>query len=55
MARDLHPTPKVTDKVAMQKSRLMEHEDVVAYLGLMEATQTDLVGDEASNEDEDFS
>ena len=55
MARDLHPTPEVTDKVAMQKSRLMGHEDVVAYLGLMEDTQTDLVGHEASNEDDDFS
>ncbi len=38
----------------MQKSQLMADEDVVAYLGLMETTQTELVGNEASNEEDDF-
>ncbi|UQC85012.1 SET domain-containing protein [Colletotrichum lupini] len=38
-----------------QKTQLLADENVVAYLGLMEDAQNDLVQDELSNEDEDFS
>ncbi|KAF4786032.1 putative SET domain-containing protein [Colletotrichum scovillei] len=38
-----------------QKTQLLADENVVAYLGSMEDTQNDLVQDEISNEDEDFS
>ncbi|KAI3538212.1 SET domain-containing protein [Colletotrichum abscissum] len=38
-----------------QKTQLLADENVVAYLGLMEDAQNDLVQDELSNEDEDSS
>ncbi len=39
----------------MQRSSLLTDENVVAYLGLKEAAESDLAGDEASNEADDFS
>jgi hypothetical protein len=33
----------------------MENKNVVAYLGLMEQAESDLVDEEASNEADDFS
>lgn len=39
----------------MQRSSLLEDKNVVAYLGSTETAGSDLVGDEASNEVEDFS
>lgn len=39
----------------MQRSSLLKDKNVVAYLGPMEAAESDLVGGEASNEEEDFS
>lgn len=39
----------------MQKNSLLEAENVVAYLGSMETSNSDLVGEEASNEADDFS
>jgi hypothetical protein len=38
-----------------QKSNLAANEDVIAYLGSMETSQTDLAIGEVSNDDEDFS
>lgn len=43
------------DKGLLQKSSLLENEHVVAYLGLAETAESDLVGEEASNEVDDFS
>lgn len=39
----------------MQKRTLLADQNVVAYLGLTEATGSDLAGEEAANEAEDFS
>lgn len=39
----------------MQRSSLLGDKNVVAYLGLMEPAESDLVGEEASNEADDFS
>ncbi len=39
----------------MQRSLLLTDQNVVAYLGLKEAAESDLEGQEASNEAEDFS
>ncbi|KAK4172384.1 hypothetical protein QBC36DRAFT_75553 [Triangularia setosa] len=38
-----------------EKNSLLEAENVVAYLGSMETSNSDLVGEEASNEADDFS
>lgn len=46
----------VTDKMTpIQRRVLLADENVVAYLGSMETAESDLVGEEASNEPEDFS
>lgn len=39
----------------MQRSSLVTDKNVVAYLGLAEAAESDLAGEEASNEADDFS
>jgi hypothetical protein len=39
----------------MQRSSLVADKNVVAYLGLTEAAGSDLAGEEASNEADDFS
>jgi hypothetical protein len=39
----------------LQKNALLADQNVVAYLGLTEATESGLAGDEASNEPDDFS
>lgn len=39
----------------MQRSSLMEDKNVVAYLGLTEPANSDLVDEEGSNEADDFS
>jgi hypothetical protein len=49
-----------TDKTSAdnaQQAALVEDENVVAYFGSMETAESDLVGNEAANEeeDEDFS
>lgn len=38
-----------------QKSQLLADDNVVAYLGSMEATESGLAPEGASNEDDDFS
>jgi len=39
----------------MQKTSLLNDENVVAYLGSTEAAESDLVGEEPSSEADDFS
>ncbi|KAK3988316.1 hypothetical protein QBC44DRAFT_103848 [Cladorrhinum sp. PSN332] len=43
------------DALEQERDSLMEAENVVAYLGSMEIAELDLVGEEASNEADDFS
>jgi hypothetical protein len=42
-----------TSADVVQKAALVEDEDVVAYFGSMEVAESDLVGDEATNDEED--
>ena len=46
---------KHADWCITQKSELLADETVVAYLGSMEISQNDLVGDEGAQSEDDFS
>jgi hypothetical protein len=41
--------------MVIQRAALASNENVIAYLGSMEVSQSDLVDEEASNEEDDFS